>query len=62
MPEWTQQAGESERALGVLDLMRENNVEPDEITFGTLLMACDGGDAYSSIKSLMDEMDNLGEN
>ena len=44
--------------------MRENNVKPDEITFGTLLMACDGeegGDAYYTIKALMDEMDSLGE-
>lgn len=41
--------------------MRENGVEPDAITYGTVLKACEGENALSSIRYLLDEMDSLGE-
>ncbi|CAN0562054.1 unnamed protein product, partial [Laminaria digitata] len=55
------QAGESDRALEVLETMRSNGVDPDEVTFGTLLTACEGENAFSTMRGLMDDMDKMGE-
>lgn len=54
------QAGESDRALDVLETMEKNGVQPDEVTYGTLMKACEGEGAFSIMRSLMDEMDQRG--
>ena len=54
------QAGESDRALDVLETMERNGVQPDEVTYGTLMKACEGEGAFSIMRSLMDEMDQRG--
>lgn len=47
-------------ALDVLDTMEKNGVQPDKVTYGTLMKACDGEGAFSIMRSLMDEMDQRG--
>lgn len=54
------QSGESDRALDVLETMERNGVQPDEVTYGTLMKACEGEGAFSIMRSLMDEMDQRG--
>lgn len=54
------QAGESDQALDVLEIMENNGVEPDAVTYGTLMKACEGEGAFSIMRSLMDEMDQKG--
>lgn len=54
------QAGESDRALDVLEKMEKNGVQPDAVTYGTLMKACDGEGAFSIMRSLMDEMEQRG--
>lgn len=40
--------------------MRENAVDPDVVTYGTMLTACEGEDAFSTMRRLFDEMDAFG--
>lgn len=47
-------------ALDVLDTMEKNGVQPDKVTYGTLMKACDGEGAFSIMRSLMDEMEQRG--
>ncbi|CAN0377006.1 unnamed protein product, partial [Discosporangium mesarthrocarpum] len=44
------------KAMQVLDRMRENGVDPDVFTYGTLLSACDKANAWEVALRLLDEM------
>lgn len=46
--------------MDVLETMERNGVQPDEVTYGTLMKACEGEGAFSIMRSLMDEMDQRG--